>query len=113
MSFEYFKNMTPGLAVFLFAAAGSLIFPSWPMTAFTLIGFMAYGLERGEVLFREVTEEKKHELNMVMLQNQIDDLKKEQESLKRLAEDAKTAINGAKLSNSILPKSMRAGFGGN
>ncbi len=113
MSFESFKSLTPGLVVFLLASLGSIIFPSWPAAFIMLVGLVSYAVERGDSLFRDVTEEKKHDLNMVMLQNQIEALQKDHDAVKRVAEETKNMINAAKLSNSILPKSMRAGFGGN
>lgn len=113
MSFDSFKNMTPGLFVFVVASLCALFYPSWPLVFVSLLGLFAIVVERGEILFREVTEDKKHDLNMVMLQNQIEALQKDHESVKKIAEETKNMVNAQKLSNSVLPKSMRAGFGGN
>lgn len=52
-------------------------------------------------------DDKAHDLNMVMLQNQIDALKVESEQVKKIAEDAKVLLNKSNLALSFIPRSQR------
>jgi hypothetical protein len=75
----------------------SLFGPSPSTAAMLLFSFSAYCFEKYEKTKKKIESEKSYDINMVMLQNQLDQIKLDHEGIKKTAEDTKKLLSQSNL----------------